>query len=442
MSLTIQITFKNKKTIFYLFFYYLTINKKTRMSEDNKGKDNKGKGKDNKDNKNNDKKDDKKDIKKQKDKKDNKNNNKKSSEKKKPPAKLNKYIPSDRKSNQVDTNYNLRPKIKKKKKKGTKRKGLFKKKKSSKSGKVKRNTLQKSGLQRTRKKTPVTSFDKFWYPKDNLKRSRRKKKKIKDKQDDTNVVWIIRHLHRLDRDEPDSWKKHPRYNQNFLDTPLTEFGRKAGQKAGQEIVDSTPNPRKILYVYTSPFTRCIETSLEIAKSISNNTGKLVQLRIEYGLSESVAIHLEFLKVIDQSLFIDRVPLLDFKLSVTQIAKDYYPYIDTKYKSLYKKADVVLETVKDSAERIVKVMNYLTNNHKNMVICTHQVPVTIANMFLYNRPYPLVYLYKINPMNKDKKDNNPKRKNCSYGILAGFEKDADRWKYIYPPDNEYYQSIKL
>lgn len=381
-------------------------------------------------------------------KKDNKNvkkdstKNKKSAEKKKPAAKLNKYIPSDRKSSEPNNNYNLRPKIKKKKRKGTKRKGLFKKKKTTNSGKAKRNTLQKSGLQRSRKKTPVTSFDKFWYPKDNPKRSKKKKKRVKEKAEETNAIWIIRHLHRLDRDEPDSWKKHPRYNQNFLDTPLTEFGRKAAQKAGQEIVDNTPNPRKIIYVYTSPFTRCIETSLEIAKTISNATGKLVQLRIEYGLSESVAIHLEFLKVIDQSLFIDRVPILDFKLSSTQIAKDYYPYIDTKYKSLYKKADIVLETVKDSAERIVKVMNYLTNNHKNMVICSHQVPVTIANMFLYNRPYPLAYLYKINPMNKDKKDVDPKRKNCSYGILSGFQKDADRWKYIYPPDNDYYQSIKL
>jgi broad specificity phosphatase PhoE len=291
---------------------------------------------------------------------------------------------------------------------------------------------------KSQKDRPMTSFDKYWYPKQNPKRSRQKKKKIKDTNEE---IWIIRHLHRMNLDEPTKWKEHPRYNQNFLDSPLTNFGKRAAARSAKEIIQTSPNIKKIKYIYTSPFTRCIETSLEIAKEIGKYTGKIVQLRIEYGLAEAVPVHLEFLKVQNKTLFIDKVPILDFKLSSNQIAKDYYPYIDSKYKSLYKKSDIVMETVKESAERIVKVMNYLTNNYKNMIICTHQIPVTIANMYLYDRPYPLAYLYVINPANKNKKDLDPKRL-TSYGILSGFQKDGDRWKYIYPPNNDYYQELQI
>lgn len=368
-----------------------------------------------------------------------KTKSKKLSGKKKPRiGKINKYL-SPKSESVVD--FNLRPKIKKK------RKNSKRTKKSKQKQQSKQNNFQRVGLQRSKKKSGQDSegpFKDFWYPKQNPRRSRQKKKKVKenvDKSTDDNTVWLIRHLHRLDRDEPHNWKKHPRINQNFLDTPLTEFGKEAAYKAGKEIVANTPNVKKIKYIYTSPFTRCIETSLGIAKAITEHTGKQIQLRIEYGLSEAVAIHLEFLKVLNQSLFVDRVPILDFKLSVNQIAKDYHPHIDTKYKSLYKKSDITLETVTTSAERVVKVMNYLCNNQKNMIICSHQIPVTIANMFLYNRPYPLVYLYKINPMVKDKKDMNPKRLS-SYGILSGFTKDNDRWKYIYPPNNDYIQTVNI
>lgn len=350
---------------------------------------------------------------------------------KKRQGKINKYIPD-----KSEASYNIKPKIKKKRKRrGTKQKSANK----TKLRKTKKSGIQQ--LQRSHKKVPSTSFDKYWYPRQNPKRSRQKKKKPKSESSDIETIWIIRHLHRMDRDEPHNWKEHPRLNHNFLDTPLTNFGKMAAEKAGEEIIKNVPNVKKIKYIYTSPFTRCIETSLGIAKALGNHTGKLVQLRIEYGLAEAVNIQLGFIKVIDQSLFIDRVPILDFKLTTAQIAKDYFPYIDTKYKSLYKKSDIILETVKESAERTVKTMNYLTNNFKNMVICSHQIPVTIANMFLYNRPYPVVYLNKINPTVKDRKDMNPKRLS-SYGILSGFQKEDQRWKYIYPPDNNYFQDIEI
>jgi broad specificity phosphatase PhoE len=370
-------------------------------------------------------------------KKTNKNN-------RKPVAKINKYLSPDVDKSDSDQNYNLRPKLKKRKK----RKNRTKENKQISQKNIKTKSKSKNLNQKekvthrlkikSQKDSSITSFDKYWYPKQNPKRSRQKKKKIKQVNEE---IWIIRHLHRMNLDEPNKWKEHPRYNQNFLDSPLTEFGKKAAARSAKEIIQNSPNIKKIKYIYTSPFTRCIETSLEIAKEIGKYTGNMVQLCIEYGLAEAVPIHLEFLKVQNKTLFIDKVPILDFKLSSNQIAKDYYPYIDTKYKSLYKKSDIFMETVKESAERIVKVMNYLTNTYKNMIICTHQIPVTIANMYLYDRPYPLAYLYLINPVNKNKKDLDPKRL-TSYGILSGFQKDGDRWKYIYPPNNNYYQELPI
>ncbi len=255
----------------------------------------------------------------------------------------------------------------------------------------------------------------------------------------SNTIWIIRHLHRMDRDEPDKWRRNPRMLQNFLDTPLTDFGKDAASKAGLEIVYNTPDIDLIEYIYSSPFTRCIETSIEIAKTIKKQTRKSCKIRIEYGLSETIPVQLDFVKILDRNLTIDKFPLLDYEMSIDRIYSRYPSFIDMSYRSLYKKSDIIAETLTNSAERIVNVMHHLNKNgHENFIICSHQIPVTLANMYLYEKNFPPAYMYKINPPVKDNKtDMNPKRL-TSYGILSGFVKINNRWKYIYPPNNDYFQ----
>lgn len=256
--------------------------------------------------------------------------------------------------------------------------------------------------------------------------------------DNSSSIWVIRHLHRMDRDEPDKWRKNPRMLQNFLDSPLTEFGKNAAMKAGLEIVDNTPNINLMHHIYCSPFTRCIETSIEIAKIIKKYTNKPCKIRIEYGLSETIPIQLDFIKVNDKELTIDKFPLLDYEMSIDRLYARYPNFIDMSYKSMYKKSDIVAETLTNSADRIVKVMHYLTSRFDNFIVCSHQIPVTLVNMYLYEKNFPPAYMYKINPPIKDNKtDMNPKRM-TSYGILSGFVKINNRWKYIYPPNNDYYQ----
>ncbi len=258
----------------------------------------------------------------------------------------------------------------------------------------------------------------------------------------SNSIWIIRHLHRMDRDEPDHWRRNPRMLQNFLDTPLTNFGKDAAAKAGLEIVQNTPDIDLIEFIYSSPFTRCIETSIEIAKIINKkkrHTKKPCKIRIEYGLSETIPVQLDFIKVLDKELTIDKFPLLDYEMSIDRIYTRYSSFIDISYKSLYKKSDIIAETLTNSADRIVKVMQYFEKNKfENFVICSHQIPVTLTSMYLYEKNFPPAYMYKINPPIKDNKtDMNPKRL-TSYGILSGFVKINNKWKYIYPPNNDYFQ----
>lgn len=254
----------------------------------------------------------------------------------------------------------------------------------------------------------------------------------------SNTIWIIRHLHRMDRDEPDKWRQNPRMLQNFLDTPLTSFGKIAASKAGLEIIQNTPDINLIEYIYSSPFTRCIETSIEIAKQINQKktSKKPCKIRIEYGLSETIPIQMDFIKVIDSELTIDKFPLLDSEMTLDRINHRYSPFIDASYKSLYKHSDIIAETLTNSSERIVKVMNHL-KKYENFVICSHLIPVIISNMYLYETDFPSAYMYKINPPIKDNKtDMNPKRL-TSYGILSGFVKLNNKWKYIYSPNNDYY-----
>lgn len=279
-------------------------------------------------------------------------------------------------------------------------------------------------------------------PNKKARRSRRKPKKFKSKLK-LNYIWIIRHLHRLDREEPKKWIATKRYRENQYDTPLNTFGKKCAIEAGLQIAKNTPHIKRFKYIYTSPFTRCIQTSLGIVEGIKKHTGKELQIRIEYGLAEYVPINLEQFYVQNQTLFKIRQPILDYHLAMPQLLKEYGNNIDKTYKSLYTKADIESETIWDSSERTVKVMNNITNNYKNIIICSHQLPVTIANMFLYNRQYPSPYLYKINPpkTSSSRKNTDPKRES-SYGILSAFQKEDERWKYIYPPDNSYILDVNI
>lgn len=92
------------------------------------------------------------------------------------------------------------------------------------------------------------------------------------------TIYIQRHGLRLDIVDKltgnNRWKTSSRFCQNFNDSPLFDNDELAIHKNAKFITD------KIDHIYTSPATRCIETSLILNKYIG------APISIEYGLMES------------------------------------------------------------------------------------------------------------------------------------------------------------
>ena len=161
------------------------------------------------------------------------------------------------------------------------------------------------------------------------------------------MKWIVRHSERIDFDI-DKWEKHKRFKENRFDSPITNKGKKIARQAGEEIIKNDKNIDDITYIYCSPFTRCIETALEIQKMLEKKLKKVILLRIEYGISETNFIRycyeLQNFKELKNNklvLNIDKNELiyLDDKLKISNLLKVHKNKIDKSYKSFTKFKDM-------------------------------------------------------------------------------------------------------
>ncbi|GBG27247.1 Ubiquitin-associated and SH3 domain-containing protein B [Hondaea fermentalgiana] len=98
------------------------------------------------------------------------------------------------------------------------------------------------------------------------------------------VVVLVRHGERLDYRRKQAWidgSKRP------WDTPLTEHGHEQGKIAGEEIsrklkeLGLPPATR----IYSSPFTRCVETSVALRKGLEE--GQKIEIALENSLGEAL-----------------------------------------------------------------------------------------------------------------------------------------------------------
>ena len=129
--------------------------------------------------------------------------------------------------------------------------------------------------------------------------------KIKPK---TTTVVVVRHGERLDYVVRDSGDEKGKGQGNWVeshqnapwDPPLTTRGHQQAIQLGkplQSILNSLSIPASessttITCVYSSPFLRCRQTSAGIIRGLSSSAGavavgKLMKVKVEYGLSESL-----------------------------------------------------------------------------------------------------------------------------------------------------------
>lgn len=149
---------------------------------------------------------------------------------------------------------------------------------------------------------------------------------------------IIRHGERMDatigynkwfelNSGPD---KQP--TRSFYDPPLTLKGRQNSYKTGLFIGETFQLP--IQYIYTSPFTRCIESALQISNAIQQLQDIPCLLRIEYGLAENLGTWHAYQKYYTKdSIIIDDIMSLEF------ILRRYPNRIDSGYHSVISRESV-------------------------------------------------------------------------------------------------------
>ena len=89
-------------------------------------------------------------------------------------------------------------------------------------------------------------------------------------------VKIIRHSERLDHTNPLYWLIC--FGHYWSDSPLTKNGHEIAKKCAQELVVSGFKPK---YIYTSPYSRTMETATEIKSSFPSTEIVIEDLLAEY-----------------------------------------------------------------------------------------------------------------------------------------------------------------
>ncbi len=96
------------------------------------------------------------------------------------------------------------------------------------------------------------------------------------------MIVYIRHSERLDIKNKKKWINSKRYKENQFDTPITKKGIKIAQDTTEKLIKKM---KDVDYIYSSPLTRCIQTSIIIKEIIKKKLNKDIKIRIEYGLTE-------------------------------------------------------------------------------------------------------------------------------------------------------------
>ncbi|KAI8096975.1 histidine phosphatase superfamily [Halteromyces radiatus] len=102
-----------------------------------------------------------------------------------------------------------------------------------------------------------------------------------------DTVFIVRHGERIDHCS-ETWQPDPSHG--ITDPPLSLLGHRQAEKTGQHLgykIQQNTIQQPIFMIYTSPFQRCIDTSIGIIKGLQSYIDPLYPpiLRLDLGLGE-------------------------------------------------------------------------------------------------------------------------------------------------------------
>jgi broad specificity phosphatase PhoE len=208
-------------------------------------------------------------------------------------------------------------------------------------------------------------------------------------------MYFIRHSERADLANNEEWKKSIRIKQNIMDPPITENGKII---AKNKIAKIDNEIQEYEYIYTSPMTRCLETSIEFQKYIRNVRNIIVPIRVEYGLSpvsygtiDMWSFHRNcVMEFTDNNMkIISHDDIIDEHLNLEKIFERYgKDKFDTDYNSIINSKEINNETNIDvsSSNRIKLISGFAkTQNDKTSLVCTHGENIGIFACFI-NKKY--------------------------------------------------------
>jgi broad specificity phosphatase PhoE len=175
------------------------------------------------------------------------------------------------------------------------------------------------------------------------------------------MTYIIRHSERLDFFDQEVWYRTERFRSNSKDPPITRRGVTIALDATLKIINSITNMKEYQYIYSSPFSRCIDTSIIIANTINLKTGYNVKIRVDYALREMSPIPL-------QTLLDDRMKMTGIMIKYAQ----HHQLFDTAYKPRASFDDTKKSSLNPMTEvyRPLDTIENINLNDKKSIVCTH------------------------------------------------------------------------
>ena len=187
------------------------------------------------------------------------------------------------------------------------------------------------------------------------------------------MTYFIRHTERLDYVNETKWKHLLRYKINPLDPPITHNGIAiAENKLKYLLKDFTGD---FDYIYSSPMTRCILTSIIFQTFIKNKYNVFIPIRIEYGIAPTWKKKYDGDKLIDSFLEMNDDQYPSFHYTNENLFKSVgIDHFDMNYKSILTSTIINNElTTEESDKNRIYTINKLAtqfDDKKMTIVCTH------------------------------------------------------------------------
>lgn len=182
-----------------------------------------------------------------------------------------------------------------------------------------------------------------------------------------------------------NWAASERASVNPFDAPLSEKGR-------EQIENLASNIEELEVIYTSPFTRAIETALHLKKFLNKD----VAVRVEYGLAEAAIlndftgvvtpqfINGQFVKLIPNHVLINNRTYyshFDDELMLNRLY-ERYPELDSTYNSKFSFKEIPFsENDCEYGDRTSKVLNIILKQGVNTAVVGHKGLITLGSVYL-------------------------------------------------------------